>query len=93
MTPPKPLGLVGGVTVVLLALVLAAGCGSSASAQAPKAANGKAATVGVASTNLGDVLVNSAGSTGFGAPWYALSPTGSAVTAQGSNGGGGASGY
>jgi predicted lipoprotein with Yx(FWY)xxD motif len=172
MTPPKPLGLVGGVTVGLLALVLAAGCGSSASAQAPKAANGKAATVGVASTNLGDVLVNSAGrtlylfqkdtgtqsactsacaaawpplldkgkatvgsgadasklgtttrsdgtvqvtynghplylyvgdtkagdttgqgSTGFGAPWYALSPTGSAVTAQGSNGGGGASGY
>jgi predicted lipoprotein with Yx(FWY)xxD motif len=36
---------------------------------------------------------NGQGSTGFGASWYALSPTGVAVTAQGSSSGGGAGGY
>ena len=36
---------------------------------------------------------NGQGSTAFGASWYALSPTGVAVTAQGSSSGGGAGGY
>jgi len=172
MKPTKPLNLKGGLAVGLVALFLAAGCGSTSGAQSPTGANGKAATVGVASTNLGDILVNSAGrtlylfqkdsgtqsactgacaaawpplldkgkatvgsgadasklgtttrsdgtvqvtyqghplylyagdqkagdtngqgSTGFGAPWYALSPSGEAVTAQGSSSGGGAGGY
>lgn len=171
MTLTKPLALVPSLTVGLLVLVLA-GCGGSASAQTPTAANGQPATLGVASSDLGDILVNSAGRTlylfqkdsgtqsactgacatawpplldkgkltagsgadasrlgtttrsdgtdqvtynghplylyagdkkagdtngqgltAFGAPWYALSPTGVAVTAQGSSSGGGAGGY
>src|SRR4051794_40657812 len=59
----KPLGLVGGVTAGFLALVLAAGCGGSTSASTSTATHGKAATVDTASSNLGDILVNSTGRT------------------------------
>jgi predicted lipoprotein with Yx(FWY)xxD motif len=57
--------LAGGAVLLLVGSVLA-GCGgggSSAQAAAPKTASGQAATVGVANTDLGDVLVNSAGMT------------------------------
>ena len=62
MTLTKPLALVPSLTVGLLVLVLA-GCGGSASAQTPTAANGQPATLGVASSDLGDILVNSTGRT------------------------------
>jgi len=57
--------LAGSAVLVLTALVLG-GCGngSGASAQAaPKAANGQPATLGVANSDLGDILVNSEGRT------------------------------
>src|SRR4051794_33266056 len=63
VTSTKPMNLVGGLTVVLVALAFAAGCGSSGSAPSSAGGSGKAATVGVASSNLGDILVNSAGRT------------------------------
>jgi len=57
---------IASAAAVLLASLAFAGCGSggSSTAQAaPKTASGQSATVGVANTGLGDVLVNSAGMT------------------------------
>jgi predicted lipoprotein with Yx(FWY)xxD motif len=59
--------LAGGAILALTGLALA-GCGSSggtanASAQPPKTSAGKPATVGVTSTSLGNVLVDSKGRT------------------------------
>jgi predicted lipoprotein with Yx(FWY)xxD motif len=59
--------LAGGATIALAGLALAA-CGSSggsstASAQLPKTSTGAPATVGVASTSLGNVLVDAQGRT------------------------------
>ena len=49
--------------IPLAALALAACGGSNSSASPPTTANGGAATLGVANTGLGDVLVNSQGRT------------------------------
>jgi predicted lipoprotein with Yx(FWY)xxD motif len=57
--------LAGAAVVSLIALVFA-GCGSSSKASGstpPTASNGQPATVGVANTSLGNILVNSQGLT------------------------------
>jgi predicted lipoprotein with Yx(FWY)xxD motif len=59
--------LVGTAAVILLAALAIVGCGSgsssgaSATAAAAKSASGQAATIGVASTGLGKILVDSKG--------------------------------
>lgn len=67
MTSSRSLTTLIGTAVVALVPVVAAGCGGSGKATAttapPKTANGQAATLGVASTGLGKVLVNSQGRT------------------------------
>ena len=67
MTRTRPLTfLTGAVALPLIALVVA-GCGGGGNATASKAptntAGGRAATVGVASTDLGKILVDSKGRT------------------------------
>jgi predicted lipoprotein with Yx(FWY)xxD motif len=54
------LPLLGALPLVALAL---AGCGGSASHALPTTSNGRPASVGVANTGLGDVLVNRQGRT------------------------------
>jgi predicted lipoprotein with Yx(FWY)xxD motif len=57
----RPLTLIGAL---LLATVALAGCGGSKASHAlPTTSDGRPATVGVASTGLGDVLVNRQGHT------------------------------
>ncbi|MFL5901589.1 MAG: hypothetical protein ACJ75S_10385 [Solirubrobacterales bacterium] len=65
MTPSKPLGLLSAAVVVPLVALLAAGCGSSSSTTTAtaKSAGGSSATVTVASTGLGKVLVDAQGRT------------------------------
>jgi predicted lipoprotein with Yx(FWY)xxD motif len=66
MSYTKLTTLLAGAAAVLLATLALTGCGSggSSTAQAaPKTASGQSATVGVANTGLGNVLVNSAGMT------------------------------
>ena len=66
MIDPRRLTFIASAAAVLLASLAFAGCGSggSSTAQAaPKTASGQSATVGVANTGLGNVLVNSAGMT------------------------------
>jgi predicted lipoprotein with Yx(FWY)xxD motif len=67
MTRRTPITFLAAVAVIPLT-ALAAGCGSSgggatASTTPPKTASGQAATVGVANTSLGNVLVDSQGRT------------------------------
>jgi predicted lipoprotein with Yx(FWY)xxD motif len=65
MSYTKLTTLLAGAAAVLLATFALVGCGGGGSpAQAaPKTASGQSATVGVANTGLGNVLVNSAGMT------------------------------
>ena len=67
MTGSKRSSFLAGVVAVPLVALAVAGCGggnnNDASASPPKTASGHAATVGVANTNLGKVLVNSKGLT------------------------------
>jgi predicted lipoprotein with Yx(FWY)xxD motif len=64
MTRSRSIALLAGTAAVLLATGVLAGCGSGggsrASAQAaPKSANGQPATIGVADSGLGKILVDS----------------------------------
>jgi predicted lipoprotein with Yx(FWY)xxD motif len=69
MTRSRSITLLAGAAAVLLATLVVAGCGSgggsaNAHAAAPKRANGRPATVGVANnTKLGKILVDSQGRT------------------------------
>jgi predicted lipoprotein with Yx(FWY)xxD motif len=66
MSYTKLTTLLAGAAAVLLATLALAGCGgggSSTAQAAPKTASGQSATLGVANTGLGNVLVNSAGMT------------------------------
>jgi predicted lipoprotein with Yx(FWY)xxD motif len=65
----RPITLLAGATGLLLGALAVAGCGGSGGSNAsgspapPKTANGRSATIGVASDNLGKVLVDSRGRT------------------------------
>ena len=68
MTRTRSIPFLAGATALVLAALALAGCGSSggnnaASPSPPRAANGQSATVGVASENLGKILVDSQGRT------------------------------
>jgi predicted lipoprotein with Yx(FWY)xxD motif len=67
MTRSKSISFLAGATVLVLAALVVAGCGSgggaSAQAAAPKTANGEPATVGVRDSALGKILVDSQGRT------------------------------
>jgi predicted lipoprotein with Yx(FWY)xxD motif len=66
MIDTRRLTVIASAAAVLLAALAFAGCGtggSSTAQAAPKTASGQPATVGVANTGLGDVLVNSEGMT------------------------------
>jgi predicted lipoprotein with Yx(FWY)xxD motif len=66
MTRSKPITFLAGAAVIPLT-ALAVGCGGSGNSTAattpPKTASGQAATVGVANSSLGNVLVDSQGHT------------------------------
>ena len=62
MTRRTYITFLAGVAVALITTLAVAGCGGGASA-APKTANGQPATVGVADSDLGKILVNSEGHT------------------------------
>jgi predicted lipoprotein with Yx(FWY)xxD motif len=66
MTRTRSITFPGGATVLVLAALAAAGCGSShasGSSAPPKTADGQSATVGVANDNLGKILIDSHGRT------------------------------
>src|SRR6185503_16778021 len=68
MTRSRPMTFLAGTAVVPLAALAVAGCGggssgASASPKPPKTASGAPATVGVAKTGLGKILVDSQGRT------------------------------
>ena len=65
MTRSKPITLLAGAAAIpLTALAIAAcGGGGAATASPPKTSTGASATVGVANTSLGSILVNSTGRT------------------------------
>ena len=69
MTRTRSITLLASATVLVLAALAVAGCGSSGGSNAsgssapPKTANGQSATVGVATENLGKILVDSQGRT------------------------------
>jgi predicted lipoprotein with Yx(FWY)xxD motif len=65
MTRSKPLGLLSTALAVPLVALVAAGCGSSdnTSTASAKTTGGSSATVSVASTGLGKILVDSKGRT------------------------------
>ena len=65
MSYTKLTTLLAGAAAVLLATFALVGCGGGGSTAqaAPKTASGQSATLGVANTGLGNVLVNSAGMT------------------------------
>jgi predicted lipoprotein with Yx(FWY)xxD motif len=65
MTRSRPLGLISAAVLVPLLAVVAAGCGSSggSSTATAKAAGGSSATVSVANSGLGKILVDSQGRT------------------------------
>jgi predicted lipoprotein with Yx(FWY)xxD motif len=65
MTRSRPIHFLASVAVIpLVALAVAAcGGGGAATAATPKTSTGASATVGVAKTSLGSILVNSAGRT------------------------------
>jgi predicted lipoprotein with Yx(FWY)xxD motif len=62
MPRSRRITFLAGATVLLSAALAAAGCGSSGSGP-PKTVNGRAATLGVVSNNLGKILVDSQGRT------------------------------
>ena len=68
MTRTRSITFLAGATALVVASLAAAGCGSSGGSNAnspapPKNANGQSATVGVASENVGKILVDSQGRT------------------------------
>jgi len=65
MTRSKPLGLLSAAVVLPLVALLAAGCGSSSSTTTAtaKSAGASSATVSLANTGLGKILVDSQGRT------------------------------
>ncbi len=65
MTRSRPLGLLTAAVVVPLVALVVAGCGSSdgSSTASAKAPGGSSATVSVANTGLGKILVDSQGKT------------------------------
>jgi predicted lipoprotein with Yx(FWY)xxD motif len=65
MTRSRPIHLVASAAVIpLVALAVAAcGGGGAATAATPKTSTGASATIGVAKTSLGSILVNSTGRT------------------------------
>ena len=69
MTRRAPITFLAGLAAVALVALAVAGCGSnndstpSASAAPPKTSSGKPATVGVANSGLGNILVDSQGRT------------------------------
>jgi predicted lipoprotein with Yx(FWY)xxD motif len=65
MTRSTPLGLLSAAVLVPLVALVAAGCGSSggSSTATAKAGGGSSATVSVANTGLGKILVDSQGRT------------------------------
>jgi predicted lipoprotein with Yx(FWY)xxD motif len=67
MTRSRPLTFLAGAAVIPLVALAVAGCGggsgASAAAVAPEATSGASATLGVATTDLGEVLVDSKGRT------------------------------
>jgi predicted lipoprotein with Yx(FWY)xxD motif len=65
MTRGKPLGLLSAAVSVPLVALVAAGCGSSdvTTTASAKPAGGSSATVNVANTGLGKILVDSSGRT------------------------------
>jgi predicted lipoprotein with Yx(FWY)xxD motif len=69
MSPRNPITLLAAVLAVPLAALSVAACGGSGNSDAtaaagpPKTPDGTAATIGVASTSLGNVLVDSQGRT------------------------------
>jgi predicted lipoprotein with Yx(FWY)xxD motif len=65
MTRSRPFGLLSAAVVVPLVALVAAGCGSSGntSTATPKNASGSSATVSVAKTGLGKILIDSKGRT------------------------------
>jgi predicted lipoprotein with Yx(FWY)xxD motif len=64
MTRTRPLSFLAGAAVIPLAALAVAACGGGgATAATPKTSSGASATVGVAKSNLGSILVNSAGRT------------------------------
>jgi predicted lipoprotein with Yx(FWY)xxD motif len=69
MNPKKSIALLAGVAVAPIAALSLAACGdnnsSSSSPSPPQTANGQAATIGVANTRLGNVLVDSKGRTAY----------------------------
>ena len=58
MTSPRRTSLLAGAAAVLI-IALLAGCGGASTPSAPKTTSGHAATLGVASTDLGKILVDS----------------------------------
>jgi predicted lipoprotein with Yx(FWY)xxD motif len=65
MTRSRPLTFLASAAVIPLTALAVAACGGggAATAATPKTSTGAAATVGVAHSNLGSILVNSAGRT------------------------------
>jgi predicted lipoprotein with Yx(FWY)xxD motif len=68
VTPSKSISLLVGAAVIPLAALAVVGCGgdsgqATASPAPPKTASGGTATVGVATTGLGEILVDSKGRT------------------------------
>ncbi len=65
MTRSRPLTFLASAAVIPLVSLAVAACGGggAATAAAPKTSTGASATVGVANTSLGSILVNSAGRT------------------------------
>jgi predicted lipoprotein with Yx(FWY)xxD motif len=67
MTRNKSITVLACVTGLVVVALAAAGCGSSGGSanrsSAPKTASGQSATIGVASNNLGKILVDSRGRT------------------------------
>jgi predicted lipoprotein with Yx(FWY)xxD motif len=65
MTPTRFITLLGGVAVLALAALTVSACGGGATAStaAPKTTSGQPATVGVANSGLGKILVDSQGRT------------------------------
>jgi predicted lipoprotein with Yx(FWY)xxD motif len=65
MTRSKPMTLLAGAAAIPLTALAIAACGAAAAATAspPKTSTGASATVGVANTSLGSILVNSTGRT------------------------------
>ena len=66
MTRTRPITFLASAAAIPLTALAIAACGDSggaATAAAPKTSSGASATIGVANTNLGSILVNSAGRT------------------------------